>query len=110
MDKNFSQHTFLTLFTLLDKEYEKSKNHSLGSLLGSMNPDLFEESISADPAVYEDFCDCANDNFSKTYTADVRTAYLSAMQFLRKYRDDFGFELDDAIKGISFDVFVREFV
>lgn len=79
MDNKFSQYAFLTLFKLLDKAYDESKNRSLGSLLGSMNPDLFEESISADPAVYEDFCDCLKEECAKTYTADVRTAYLSAM-------------------------------
>lgn len=55
---NFEKQSYNTLFSILDKYYDETKNNSLGALLGSMNPELFCDSNSADPAVFEDFCEC----------------------------------------------------
>lgn len=48
-------------------------------------------------------------NYEKTFTTDSRTAYLASKQFLRQYQDDFGFQLDDVIKHIDYDIFEEEF-
>jgi hypothetical protein len=111
MRKNdvFAQISYKALFKILEIQYEKAKAAPLGVLLGDMNPDLFLEGISADPATYEDFYDCIKDNYSSTYTADVRTAFLAAMQFLRKYQEDFGFELRDVIKAMDYKDFEEVF-
>lgn len=105
MNEKFASKAFVTLYRFLDNLYKKEQNDSLGTLLGDMNPDLFVNSISADPAVYEDFYDCAKECYESSRTSDARTAFLSSMKFLRMYHDEFGSELQDVIKAMDYSVY-----
>lgn len=106
---SFEKQAYTALFNVLDKCYDETKDSSLGSLLSDMNPDLFDESDSADPVVFEDFSECIKVIYGKSFTADARTAFLASMQFLRHYRDDFGFDIDDIIKQIDYEDFEEAF-
>ncbi len=46
---------FTFLFSELDVQWEKCRDSDLGHFLSEMNPYLYEEEGSADPAIYEDF-------------------------------------------------------
>ena len=51
-----SKQGFYLMFYLLDQMYwENTENDTLGNMLSSMNPDLFEGGVSADPAYWEDW-------------------------------------------------------
>lgn len=71
MNKKYQKHAYKTLLNILDKCYTETKSDALGTLLGSMNPELFCDSDSADPATFEDFCDCLNDCYRQTHAVNI---------------------------------------
>lgn len=98
MTEKYSYKAYLVLFNLLDQKFEKSKNPQLGRLLGDMNPNLFADDTSADSACFEDFADC-----SAPYTSDeVPNAYNASIDFLKRYNNEFGFEISELIEELSF--------
>ena len=109
MNKKVKKQSYIALFNVLNNFYNQTKNDSLGALLGSMNPYLFENTDSADSAVFDDFCDCLNEYFNKTSIADVQTAYSASIKFLMLYRDSFGFEIDNIIQQLAYENYLREF-
>lgn len=110
MNKEFQKQSYKTLFFLLEEFYTETKNDSVGILLGSMDFELFDGSDSADPAAFEDFCDCLNDCYKNTSTENIQTAFLAAKQFLKFYKNEFGFNLSDAEEYIDYKKFEEEFV
>ncbi len=110
MNKEFQKQSYKTLFSLLESFYKVTKNNSVGILLGSMDFELFDGSDSADPAAFEDFCDCLNDCYKNTSTENIQTAFLAAKQFLNFYKNEFGFNLSDAEEYIDYKKFEEEFV
>ena len=110
MNKEFQKQSYKTLFFLLEEFYTETKNDSVGILLGSMDFELFDGSDSADPAAFEDFCDCLNDCYKNTSTENIQTAFLAAKQFLNFYKNEFGFNLSDVEEYIDYKKFEEEFV
>ena len=77
---------------------KKTKNPQLGRLLGDMKPNLLADDTSADSACFEDFLDC-----SASYTSDeVLNAYNASIDFLKMYKNEFGFEISKLIEELSF--------
>lgn len=80
---------YLTTFYFLDMIYDENKNDVLGGLLGSMNPNIFIDNISADPAIWEDWENCA-----KTITKDgfltANQAFQVMILFLEFNQNEFG--------------------
>ena len=110
MNKEFQKQSYKTLFFLLEEFYTETKNDSVGVLLGSMDFELFDGSDSADPAMFEDFCDCLNDCYKNTSTENIQTAFSAAKQFLKFYKNEFGFNLSDVEEYIDYKKFEEEFV
>lgn len=97
MTKVYTRKAYLALFNLLDSRFDKTKDGEVGRLLSGMNPYLFLDDTSADPACFEDFIDCC-----ASYTNDeILNAYNASVDFLKFYCEEFGFEITDTIKDIS---------
>lgn len=109
MNTQYKKKAYNTLFIVLEELYEKTKNNSLGALLGSMDPNLFLESNSADPAAYEDFCECLNECLNNSLVANVKTAYHASVQFLNFYKNEFGYNFDYAEKFIDYEKYKELF-
>ncbi len=109
MNKNFEKKLYTALFNVLDNFYNETANDSLGALLGSMNPFLFEDTDSADCAVFDDFCECFQAESNVSDSADSMTGYLAAIRFLTLYRDNFGFDMNNIIQQFEYESFLREF-
>ena len=98
MTEKYSKKAYLTLFNLLDFKFEKNQNPQLGRLLGDMNPNLFADDTSADSACFEDYLDCG-----APYTSDeILNAYHASLDFLKMYKNEFGFEITELIEELSF--------
>lgn len=110
MNRKYQKQSYKTLFSLLESFYNETKNDSVGILLGSMDSEPFDGSDSADPAAFEDFCDCLNDCYKNTSTENIQTAFLAAKQFLKFYKNEFGFNLSDVEEYIDYKKFEEEFV
>lgn len=109
MNIKFKKQSYTALYNIIDKFYAEDKNDFIANLASDMCPGTFKDSNSADPAVYEDFLDCLNFCFAETDKIDVTTAFKAAIRFLEMYRDEFGFEINDYIERITFELYEREF-
>lgn len=109
MMKEQQKKAYKTLFKILDKIYVETKSDDLGALLGGMNPYLFSATSSADPAAYEDFCNCLKECCKNTFPEDVKEAYTASIKFLEYYKDEFGFNIDEIIELIDFQVYEAEY-
>lgn len=110
MNREYQKKSYKALYMLLDAFYSATKNDYAGILLGSMNPELFNGVDSADPATFEDFCDCLNECYKKTMSEDIKTAFSASIQFLDFYKNEFGFELTDIEQYIDYKRFQLEFI
>ena len=110
MNRKYQKQSYKTLFSLLEEFYTETKNDSVGILLGSMDFELFDGSDSADPAAFEDFCDCLNDCYKNTSTENIQMAFLATKQFLKFYKNEFGFNLSGAEEYIDYKKFEEKFV
>ena len=89
------------MFFLLEDYYFKNRNESsLASLLGDLNPNLFSDGLSADPAAYYDWSICVNKSGDNDMlrSDDV---LIGIQNFLIFYQNRFGFNLSNVIEHIK---------
>ncbi len=67
---------FCLIFYALDAVWDDSHDKKLGEYLSDANPFLWAEKVSADPAVYDDFC---------KYIPQERIAIEESYDFARGY-------------------------
>ena len=106
---NFEKQFYIALYNIIDKFYKNDKNEFIAELASEMCPYTFKDSISADSAVYEDFSDCLHFCFAESENEDISTAFNASIRFLKMYRDEFGFEIDNYIEQLSIDLYKQEF-
>lgn len=109
MISSYTDQAYLALYNIVSRYYDEDKNDWIASLASDMCPYTFVDSKSADPATYEDFTDCFNLCFAETQKENIATAYSASIKFLEMYRDEFGFDIDEYIKKLSFDIYKTEF-
>ena len=76
--------TFVFMFYALDAVYDESKDEILGDYLSGLNPFLFEEEGSADPAEFEEFKKAYISFFGKKIP-DSQEAHSFCKNYLEKY-------------------------
>lgn len=74
--------TYKLLFYGLDSLWEENNNSDLGQFLSEMNPLLFEEEGSADPAIYNSFKEKFNVTFPLK-TCEIEQGYYFSIEFLK---------------------------
>jgi hypothetical protein len=82
--------SYLAAFQILDEIFDDTKNEQLGNFLSGMNPYLFTDSISADPATWHEWVSCAN----KVQNGGVLTAdnaFQTLISFLRFNEEQYGY-------------------
>lgn len=72
--------SFVYMFYALDAIYDESPNEELGNYLSGLNPFLFDDEGSADPAEYEEFKQAYMSHF-----ADKEPATSEIHSFCREY-------------------------
>jgi hypothetical protein len=78
---------FKQLFHALDTEYDKRKKEldELGGFLSDMNPYLFADSNSADPAMYSDFCDIVTaEEIDETRAKELTDKFINSCDWISK--------------------------
>ncbi len=84
---------FSLIFLLLDERWEVHKeNEDLGHFLSEMNPYLWDDIGSADPAVYSEFLDFMQDKtIGEDFGYSLVSPYLDTIEFypnLKRYLSD----------------------
>ena len=75
-------------------------NESLSILLSDMNPWLFSDSLSADPASYEDWLEIVG-RIVKDETIEEEQMILVAIEYVRWFSNEFGYNLDDVLNLLT---------
>lgn len=99
MNLNLKQ-AYLTTFYFLETIYDKTKDNALGGLLGAMNPYVFSDSISADPAIWDDWKLCSK-KITDSALLTTNETYQVMISFLEFYKEEFGFELGELITKLK---------
>ena len=105
MNDKYIKKAFLALFHFIENEYFKTKNDSLGVMASSMNPHIFADGNSADPAYYSDFC-----AFIKKYDSEnVKSSYNASIDFLMFYHTEFEFQIKEYIDKLTLEEYSKYF-
>lgn len=67
------------VFYVLDAEWDENKNTQLGEFLSGANPFLFDDIGSADPAIYEKFCEIVDDSITVENSYNIASKYIAEL-------------------------------
>ena len=70
---------FCMIFYVLDAEWDESNNAELGQFLSGANPFLFKETGSADPAIYQRFCEIVPNAISVENSYSIARKYICSL-------------------------------
>ena len=91
---------FLALFHLLDDLYSCYPYNNLGLICSEMNPYLFKDSVSADPAAWEDFSKYYEEA-KEVYSTEFDIGYYTSIRFLRVYEEEWDYPIPYAMKEFT---------
>ena len=70
---------YCMVFYVLDAEWDENKNAQLGDFLSNANPFLFDDIGSADPTVYERFCEIVDDSITLENSYSIASKYIAEL-------------------------------
>ena len=88
------------MFYFLDGYYVKNKDDTLGYLLSGFNPNLWVDSMSADPAAWEDWINTAK-KITSEETMTSHEAFNATREFIIFHQNEFGFDLKWLIEELN---------
>ena len=106
---NYGKQGFLTLFYLLDEDWERAPSNAVGDLASEMSPYTFKNRQPADVATYEDYGMQLAACLKESNKEDAETAYKAAVRMLEFYRDEYAFALDPFLSRFSLTAFQEKF-
>jgi len=81
---------YIAAYDFLSPFYDKTKDDKLLDLLSCMNPFLWKDGGSADPATYEDWLDSAKKITNKEQL-NAKQAFQIMLEFLRFHKNEFNY-------------------
>lgn len=88
---------YLIVYEILDDYYyNENPNDSFRMLLSDMDPYLFVNAKSADPATYGDWCHAVK-RYEKNGKIKNEDIVLALRDFLNFYQQEFEFELEEVV-------------
>lgn len=100
MKTTLAREAFLALYHLLDDLYSRYPYNNLGLICSEMNPYLFKDSLSADPAAWEDFREYYEEA-KEAYSTEFDVAYYTALRFLRVYEEEWDYPIPYAMEEFT---------
>jgi len=85
------------MFSFLEACYETSKTDMIGALLGSMNPYLFQDNSSADPALYNHWLKLNNNR----NVLNAEDCYAMMLLFLGEMNSRMHLDIADFIERLK---------
>lgn len=107
MDKSPCRKAFLAMFNLLDSIYSQYPYNNLGVVLSDICPYTFKDSMTADPAAWDDFCEYYKEA-EAVNDSEFKTGYDTAIRFLRVYEDEWGYPIPYAMEAFTIEKY-REY-
>lgn len=72
---------FTMIFYAIDLYYDNNPSDLLGRFLSGMNPFLFEDIGSADPAVYSEFCNIVQEEITVENSYNIAIKYIQSINY-----------------------------
>ena len=107
MEETTCRKAFMSMFYLLDSIYSRFPYNNLGVVLSDICPFTFKDSMSADPAAWQDFCEYYEEA-KDGYSSEFEAAYYTAIRFLRVYEEEWGYPIPYAMKEFTIEKY-REY-
>ena len=85
---------FTMIFYVLDAEWDETQNEILGDFLSGANPFLFEDLCSADPEIYEQFCEIVTEPIT------IENSYIIASKYITSLNNNI---ISEAFKSLTED-------
>ena len=76
---------FCMVYYVIDAYYDQNKNDVLREYLSDANPFLFEESESADPAVFAEFCSIIDKPIDPSNSYAMAKKYIESLDIPELY-------------------------
>lgn len=92
--------SFLEAYHVLSLLYQIKPTDGLNTLLSDMDPFLFKGKGSADPATIIDYSAFYKE-IQKSEAELFDIEYKAAIQLIKMYHDEFGFDLEDVLQSLS---------
>ena len=100
MEKSHCRKAFLAMFYLLDSIYSQFPYNNLGVVLSDICPYTFKDSMSADPAAWQDFCEYYEEA-KGTYSSEIEVGYYTSIRFLRVYEEEWDYPIPYAMEEFT---------
>lgn len=100
MENTPCRKAFMAMFYLLDSVYSQFPYNNLGVVLGDICPFTFKDSMSADPAAWEDFCEYYQEA-EAVCDSEFKAGYDAAIRFLRVYEEEWGYPIPYAMEEFT---------
>ena len=91
--------SFKLLYYALDSIFDETKEEGLGAFCSNMNPFIFTDESSADPATYSNYKKQFEERFNKE--CSISEAYEFAKEYLNKEVDIYAKYAVDAFSRVS---------
>lgn len=91
---------FMAMYYLLDSVYSRFPYNNLGVVLSDICPFTFKDSMSADPAAWDDFCEYYKEA-EGAYSSEIEAGYYTALRFLRVYEEEWDFPIPYAMEEFT---------
>ncbi len=92
---------FCVVFYVLDASYDENTNDSLRQFLSDANPFVFSDVGSADPAVYEEFCNVVDVDITISNSYELAKKYIDQLNDSVLTKAFGSISTDDWIKGVT---------
>lgn len=106
MENTSCRKAFLAAYHFLDDLYSRFPYSNLGLICSEMNPYLFKDGMSADPAAWKDFCEYYEEA-KNAYCSEFDTAYYTTLRFLRIYEDEWGYPIPYVLEAFTSDEYQK---
>ena len=70
---------FTMIFYVLDAEWDETHDENLGDFLSGANPFLFEDLCSADPEIYNQFCEIVTEPITVEDSYSIASKYILSL-------------------------------
>lgn len=92
---------FCMLYYVIDAYYDQNKNEVLRQFLSDANPFLFEDSGSADPAVFEEFSTCVKEPITTENSYTIALNYLNNLNKMELLKAFTSIDETDWLDGLE---------
>ncbi len=91
---------FLAMYSLLKSVYSTHPYGNLAVVMGDINPYIWKDCMSGDPASWDEFCEFFKDS-KDAYSTEFDAAYYTCIKYLRQYEEEWDYPIPYAMEAFT---------